>query len=171
MIFMAMLAIVIPASAALPIDSYTIKRDKLPEAAREMLDKHFPKAKISMIRVDRHLLRKTDYDVKLTNGTKIEFDNKGNWTSIDCKKREVPTDLVNKTVKRHVTKNYSKAKIVSIRKKLSGYVIGLSDSKTLKYDLFGTFKGEVDAKEKQADPEEQTDQTEDAVPAEQAAAL
>lgn len=30
MIFMAMLAIVIPASAALPIDSYTIKRDKLP---------------------------------------------------------------------------------------------------------------------------------------------
>lgn len=105
MIFMAMLAIVIPASAALPIDSYTIKRDKLPEAAREMLDKHFPKAKISMIRVDRHLLRKTDYDVKLTNGTKIEFDNKGNWTSIDCKKREVPTDLVNKTVKRHVTNN------------------------------------------------------------------
>lgn len=39
----------------------------------------------------------------LINGTKIEFDNKGNWTSIDCKKREVPTDLVNKTVKRHVT--------------------------------------------------------------------
>ena len=41
----------------------------------------------------------------LINGTKIEFDNKGNWTSIDCKKREVPTDLVNKTVKRHVTNN------------------------------------------------------------------
>ena len=41
----------------------------------------------------------------LINGTKIEFDNKGNWTSIDCKKREVPTDLLNKTVKRHVTNN------------------------------------------------------------------
>ena len=43
-----------------------------------MLGEHFPKAKVSMIKVDRHLLKKTDYDVRLTNGTKIEFTNKGN---------------------------------------------------------------------------------------------
>ena len=63
-----------------------------------MLDEHFPKAKVSMIKVDKHLLKKTDYDVKLTNGTKIEFSNKGSWTSVNCGKREVPEALVPGTV-------------------------------------------------------------------------
>ena len=41
----------ISASAVLPIDKYTIKRSDLPEAAREMLDEYFPKAKVSMIKI------------------------------------------------------------------------------------------------------------------------
>ena len=68
---------VVSMSAKLPFDKYSINRKDLPDAAKEMLDEHFPKAKVSMIKVDRHLLKKTDYDVKLTNGTKIEFSNKG----------------------------------------------------------------------------------------------
>ena len=145
------------ASAALPFDTYTISRDKLPQAAQEMLSEHFPKAKVSMIKVDRHLLKKTDYDVKLTNGTKIEFNNKGKWTSIDCNKKEVPEALVHKTVKKHVDKNYPDALITAVKKKLSGYIITIADSKsksdakTLKYDHLGIFKGEVtDASEADA---------------------
>lgn len=84
------------ASAYAFIDSYTLNREKLPEEAREMLDTYFPKAKISNIKIDRHLLKKTDYDVKLVNGTKIEFSNSGKWKSVDCKKREVPEGLITK---------------------------------------------------------------------------
>ncbi len=43
-----------------------------------------------MIKVDKHLLKKIDYDVKLVNGTKIEFNNSGEWTSVDCKRRVSP---------------------------------------------------------------------------------
>lgn len=39
-------------------DKYTIDRENLPEEARQMIDEYFPKAKISMIKVDRHLLKK-----------------------------------------------------------------------------------------------------------------
>ena len=53
----AMLFGVMCAYAALPFDKYSIDRKDLPEAAREMLDEHFPKAKVSMIKVDRHLLK------------------------------------------------------------------------------------------------------------------
>ena len=42
-----------------------------------MLDEHFPKKKVSMVKTDKHLLRKSDYDVKLTDGTKIEFNRQG----------------------------------------------------------------------------------------------
>lgn len=123
------------------IDSYTINREKLPEEAREMLDEYFPKAKIGMIKVDRHLLKKTDYDVRLVNGTTIEFSNKGKWKSVNCKNREVPEGLVMKPIRRYVDKNFSGLKIVKIRKKAAGYEIGLSDGVELKFNLLGSFTG------------------------------
>lgn len=85
-------------------DKYTIKRDALPEAAQEMLTTYFPKAKVSLIKVDRHLLKKTDYDVKLVNGTKIEFNNAGKWTSVDCKTRELPDGLLLRPIRNYIKK-------------------------------------------------------------------
>ncbi len=61
-------------------DKYSIDRNDLPQPAQEFLTQHFPKAKVGMVKIDKHLLKKTDYDVKLVNGTKIEFDNAGKWT-------------------------------------------------------------------------------------------
>lgn len=131
----------VSSAMAIPFDKYTISREELPQAARDMLDEYFPKAKIGMIKIDKHLLKKTDYDVRLINGTTIEFNNKGKWTSVSCKNSEVPDGLVLKTIRNHITKNYSGVKIVSIFKKTSGYEIGLSDNITLTYDLLGKFKG------------------------------
>ena len=34
-------------------DIYTLKRDKLPQPAQEMLNEYFPKAKVGMIKVDK----------------------------------------------------------------------------------------------------------------------
>ncbi|MDE7119723.1 MAG: PepSY-like domain-containing protein [Muribaculaceae bacterium] len=137
-LFMAMFLAVM-AIAVARADKYTIDRSQLPAAAQEMLEKHFPKAKVSMIKVDRHLLKKTDYDVKLTNGTKIEFNNAGKWTSVDCKTREVPQSLVLKPIRNYVAKNYAGLKIVEIEKKASGYEIELSDGVELKFNLLGSF--------------------------------
>lgn len=118
-------------------DKYTIDRDQLPEEAQAMLAEHFPKAKVSMIKVDKHLLKKTDYDVRLLNGTTIEFNNKGKWTSVDCKTREVPEALIMKPIRNYVKKNYDGLKIVKITKKASGYEIALSDTTTLKFNHLG----------------------------------
>ncbi len=122
------------------IDKYTLDRKDLPEPAREMLEKYFPKAKIGMIKVDRHLLKKTDYDVRLVNGTTIEFNNAGKWRSVDCKKREVPEGLVMRPIRTYVAKNGNGAKIVRVVKKSSGYIIGLSDGVELKFNLLGQLK-------------------------------
>lgn len=134
---------ILSASAALPLDKYSINRKDLPEAAREMLDEHFPKAKVSMIKVDRHLLKKTDYDVKLSNGTKIEFSNKGRWTHVDCKKKSVPEALVPKAIRSSVAKRYADGKIVRISRSMLYYTVGLSNGKELKYDNLGIFQGEL----------------------------
>lgn len=122
------------------VDSYVIDRENLPEAARQMLSEYFPKAKVSLIKVDRHLLKKTDYDVKLVNGTKIEFNNAGKWKSVDCKTRAVPEGLISKPIRKYVDKNFPGVKIVKIEKKNWGSEIELSDGVELKFDLLGSFK-------------------------------
>ena len=141
-IILVLLASATCANASI-FDKYTLSREDLPEEARNMLDEYFPKAKIGMIKIDKHLLKKTDYDVRLVNGTTIEFNNKGKWTSVDCKKREVPEGLVMKSIRNNVSKKFNGAKIVSVKKKSSGYEIGLSDGVLVKYDLLGIYKGTV----------------------------
>ena len=117
------------------IDSYVISRDKLPETAREFLDEHYPKAKVSLIKIDCHLLKKTDYDVKLTNGVKIQFSNAGKWKSVKNAKKGVPAALVPKAILRYVNKNHSEMTVTGIGKKTLGYEIFLSDGAMLKFDL------------------------------------
>lgn len=146
-IMIVMMVGTISVFAALPFDKYSINRNDLPEAAKEMLDEYFPKAKVSMIKVDRHLLKKTDYDVKLTNGTKIEFSNKGKWTNVDCKKKSVPESLVPKAIRNSVAKKYAGEKIVRISRSSLYYTVGLSNDKNLKYDRLGIFQCELTPQE------------------------
>lgn len=121
-------------------DKYSVNRDDLPAPAREFLSEHFPKAKVGMIKVDKHLLKKTDYDVKLVNGTKIEFNNAGKWTSVDCKNSPVPESIIPKAIRNYVKKNFQDVKIVKIEKTASKYEVKLSDDVELTFNLLGQFK-------------------------------
>ena len=146
-LFTAIFLSALTASATLPFDKYSVNRKDLPQEAQEMLAEHFPKAKVSMVKVDRHLLKRTDYDVKLTNGTKIDFSNKGRWTHIDCKKKSVPESLIPKAIRNSVEKKYAGQKIVRISRSSLYYTVGLSNGKNLKYDRLGIFQGEISTKE------------------------
>lgn len=123
------------------LDKYSLDRNDLPEAAQSFLKEYFPKTAVGMIKVDKHLLKKTDYDVKLVNGTKIEFNNSGKWTSVDCKTREVPEGIIPKTIRTYVKKNFPDVKIVKIEKTSSKYEVELSDDVELTFNLLGQFKG------------------------------
>ncbi|MDE6368598.1 MAG: hypothetical protein K2K94_05110 [Muribaculaceae bacterium] len=70
-IILLLVMTILCSGASFAFDKYTINRDELPQAAQEMLTKYFPKAKIGMIKVDKHLLKKTDYDVRLVNGLSL----------------------------------------------------------------------------------------------------
>lgn len=134
------LLLIVAGFGAANADKYTIDRSQLPESAQQFLTKYFPKSKVGMIKVDRHLLKKTDYDVKLVNGTKIEFNNAGKWTSVDCKTREVPQELILKPIRNYVAKNFPDVKIVKIEKDFVGFDIELSDGVEVKFDRLGNFK-------------------------------
>lgn len=135
-----MIAVIATALSGFAFDKYSINREDLPEAAQSFLTQYFPKAKVGVIKTDKHLLKKTDYDVKFVNGTKIEFNNAGKWTSVDCKTREVPEGIIPKAIKNYVKKNYSDVKIVKIEKTSTKYEVKLSDDIELTFNLLGQFK-------------------------------
>ena len=126
------LLLIVAGFGAANADKYTIDRSQLPESAQEFLTKYFPKSKVGMIKVDR--------DVKLVHGTKIEFNNAGKWTSVDCQTREVPQDLILKPIRNYVAKNFPDVKIVKIEKDFVGFDIELSDGVEVKFDRLGNFK-------------------------------
>ena len=73
-----------------------ISRDvkKLPVAAQNFIKKNFPKSKVSYIKIDKDLLEAATYEAILEDGVQIDFNNKGEWTEIDCKLQPVPAALI-----------------------------------------------------------------------------
>lgn len=137
---LAILAMIFTITAAYSFDKYSINRDDLPQEARDFITQYFPKSKIGMVKTDKHLLKKTDYDVKLVNGTKIEFNNAGKWTSVDCKTRAVPDGIIPKSIQTYVRKNFEEVEIVKITKKTTKYEVELSDGVELTFNVLGQFK-------------------------------
>lgn len=143
--YILLIIAIIASVSSVYADKYSINREDLPEAARNFLTEYFPKTKVGMVKTDKHLLRKTDYDVKLVNGTKIEFNNAGKWTTVDCKTREVPAGIIPKAIRTYVSKNFSDVIIVKIEKKHNKYEVTLSDDVELTFNLLGQFlKMELD---------------------------
>ena len=139
-LILVMLIAVMTAISGYAFDKYSIDRNDLPESAQQFLTTYFPKAKVGMVKTDKHFLKKTDYDVKLVDGTKIEFSNSGKWTSVDCKGREVPQDIVPRAIRNYVKKNFPDVKIVKIEKTSKRYEVKLSDDVELSFNLLGQFK-------------------------------
>ncbi len=134
------IAILFCSMSSFAFDKYSVDREDLPKAAQEFLTKHFPKHKIGMIKTDKHLLKRTDYDVKLVNGWKIEFNNSGKWTSVDCKNSAVPSSIIPNSISKYVSKNFPDVKIVKIEKTTTKYEVSLSDDVELTFNLLGQFK-------------------------------
>lgn len=92
-----------------------ISQNQLPSAAQQTIKTHFPGRKVALAKVETELFSKS-YTVIFTNGEKIEFDGKGAWTEIKCKRSAVPASLVPAKIAQFVRANYHDCKILEIEK-------------------------------------------------------
>lgn len=98
---------------------------QLPVAAQQVIKKYFGSNKVALAKMDTEFLGKT-YDVIFTNGEKLEFNRKGEWTEIDCKGSAVPRNLVPAKIASYVRSNYPGTRIVKIEKDDGNYDVKLS---------------------------------------------
>lgn len=82
-----------------------INVNELPAKAQTLLSKHFKGQKVMLATIESGVVSRS-YDVVLRNGTKLEFDKKGNLTEIDCKQGIVPSQLIQQPIKNYLKENY-----------------------------------------------------------------
>ena len=128
-------------SVQLAIASDVITKDvtKLPAPAREIIKKHFPNAKLDYIKIDKDIFQSSSYEAVLSNGTKIDFNNKGEWMEIDCKKSAVPTSFIPSTIDKYIKSNFADKKIVKIERGRKGSEVTLDNGIDVKFDSKGSF--------------------------------
>lgn len=110
-----------------------IEISQLPAAARTVVQRNFASHKVALAKVESGLIEKS-YDVIFTNGDKIEFDRRGNWSEISCKNSGVPAALVPVRIASYVKSNYADARITKIERGNKGYEIELSNGFEITFD-------------------------------------
>ena len=112
----------------------TIKVSNLPASITTFVNKNFPSAKITNAtqESDDH-----DYNLILTDGTKLEFTQNGECTEI-INKNSFSANILPNEITVYVNNNYPGKKIISIEHCKSGYNIMLDNKK--KFQLDNKFK-------------------------------
>lgn len=119
-------------------DEQQIRYGKLPAAARSFIEEYFPDCKAV------HAEREKDdgskeYTVRLDDGTELEFDARGSWTSVDCKFSLLPAGIIPEAIRADLAARYPDAAVYKIERQLGGYELSLSNAKQLIYASDGTF--------------------------------
>lgn len=82
-----------------------ISVNALPVKAQTILQNHFNGQKVMLATIESGVISRS-YDVVLQNGTKLEFDKKGNLTEVDSKQGFVPARLIPQVILNYLKDNY-----------------------------------------------------------------
>lgn len=97
-------------------DNYQpVTQTQLPEKAQTFLATYFPEVKISLARKEIDVMELT-YDVIFTDGSKVEFDRKGNWTEVDCLNQPLPSGIVPEAIEKVIRTQYPEAQATKIER-------------------------------------------------------
>ena len=78
-----------------------INENRLPETARTFIRQNFPHTTILSAEKEKEDGVK-QYNVRLVDGTEIEFDAKGNWKSIECEFSVLPEAALLPTISEYI---------------------------------------------------------------------
>lgn len=90
-----------------------IETTELPKPAQEFLKKYFSNTTVTTAQKDAEHGEK-GYEVKLKDGTEVEFWKDGSYREVDGDDKPIPTGFIPASVKDYVAKNYPNEKITHI---------------------------------------------------------
>ena len=110
-----------------------ISVNALPAKAQTLLSQHFNGQKVMLATIESGVVSRS-YDVVLQNGTKLEFDKKGNLTEIDCKQATVPEQLIPQAIRNYLMDNYAGQSVKKIEMNKNEYEVELVNGLDLTFN-------------------------------------
>ena len=110
-----------------------ISVNALPAKAKILLNNHFNGQKVMLATIELGVVSR-NYDVVLQNGTKLEFDKKGNLKEIDCKQGIVPALLIPQAIKNYLKDNYAGQSVKKIEMNKNEYEVELTNGLDLTFN-------------------------------------
>ena len=111
--------------------------DQLPAAIKTFVQQHFPENTLVYAEQDWN-----SYECRLNNGTKVEFDKKGEWKKVDCEMMTVvPAAIIPAPIKEYVSASFADSPIIKIEKERYGYKVELANDLELMFNKQGAFMG------------------------------
>ncbi|WP_456312119.1 PepSY-like domain-containing protein [Pseudomonas shirazensis] len=90
-----------------------IELTELPKTSQDFIKKYFSHTTVDVVKKDAEHGEK-GYEVKLKDGTEVEFWKDGSYREVDGGDKPIPTDFIPQSVKDYVAKNYPNEKITHI---------------------------------------------------------
>ena len=114
MISLFAILVALPVNAKGEKDDVIISFNQLPQKAQIFINTHFADYKLVSAKYDRDIMDKT-YEVYLSDGVNIEFDNKGDLLEIECKNGKVPDVVVGEALLGKIQELYPGQTIVELK--------------------------------------------------------
>lgn len=112
-----------------------IASEQLPAAAKTFIAAYFPSAKIVSSQKD-----KDEYEVVLSEGTRIDFDKAGEWKDVDAAPGQtIPSGFYPATIDTYISTNMEGSGINEISKEKRGYDVELVNGMDLLFSYEGNF--------------------------------
>lgn len=105
-------------------DEKEIGYAELPVQAQQFVKQYFPSATYSHVEKEKDH-GKWEYEVLLSDGTKIDFNNKGEWKSVDCKYSTLSAGIIPDAIAADIAQRYPSQQPYKIEKETGGYEIDI----------------------------------------------
>lgn len=116
-------------------DDKMISENELPAASKSFISTYFPTARVVTVEKDRN-----EYEIILSDGTKIDFNKSGEWTDVDAPMgKVVPAGFYPAPIDTYVSTNFTGIGINEISKDRRGYDVELVNGIDLLFNEQGNF--------------------------------
>lgn len=114
-----------------------IQYAQLPQPAKAFIAAHFAGTQVSYVKFDDG-----KYELRMSDGSEVEFTGNGEWDNVDCEYRAVPKTvlaLIPAEISKYVAANFPGASIVKIDKERFSIQIELDNDLELVFSKTGKF--------------------------------
>ncbi|MBO8448041.1 MAG: PepSY-like domain-containing protein [Bacteroidetes bacterium] len=115
-----------------------IKFEKLPGAAQTFITQYFPGIDVVFAEKERDNGTR-HYNVRLADGTELDFDADGNWTSVDCEYSILPSGILSSGIETYIATNYPDAKAYKVEKEFGGFEVWITGGRALVFNANGEY--------------------------------